>query len=121
MLGLLNTYLVSKRFEIRRLREQLISTTLQNQVIEQQSFIDPLTEIYNRHSLDQIASRFISQAMRRPLDLLHPRTCSIKNGETGSLGKPLEHNALRVLRGVHDSSCGSDFAACLRYALVRKL
>ena len=65
LLGLLNTYLVTKRFEVRRLREQLISATLENQVIEQQSFTDPLTEIYNRQALDQIASRFIAQAMRR--------------------------------------------------------
>lgn len=70
LLGLLNTYLVSKRFEVRRLREQLISTTLQSQVIEQQSFIDPLTEIYNRHALDQTAGRFISQAMRRHMPLV---------------------------------------------------
>jgi diguanylate cyclase (GGDEF)-like protein len=70
LLGLLNTYLVSKRFEVRRLREQLISTTLQNQVIEQQSFIDPLTEIYNRQSLDQTAGRFISQAIRRHMPLV---------------------------------------------------
>ncbi|MGH9514917.1 MAG: GGDEF domain-containing protein [Terriglobales bacterium] len=70
LLGLLNTYLVSKRFEVRRLREQVISTTLQNQVIEQQSFIDPLTEIYNRHSLDQTAGRFISQAIRRHVPLV---------------------------------------------------
>src|SRR3954452_13203267 len=69
LLGLLNFYLVSKRFEVRRLREQLISTTLQNQVIEQQSFIDPLTEIYNRQSLDQTAGRFISQAIRRKTPL----------------------------------------------------
>ncbi|HEX3741353.1 MAG TPA: GGDEF domain-containing protein [Terriglobales bacterium] len=69
LLGLLNTYLVSKRFEVRRLREQLISTSLQNQLIEQQSFIDPLTEIYNRQSLDQIAGRFISQAMRRNMPM----------------------------------------------------
>src|SRR2546423_3979083 len=70
LLGLLNVYLVSKRFEVRRLREQLISSTLQNQVIEQQSFIDPLTEIYNRQSLDQIAGRFISQAIRRKTPLV---------------------------------------------------
>jgi diguanylate cyclase (GGDEF)-like protein len=70
LLGLSNTYLVSKRFEVRRLREQVISTTLQNQVIEQQSFIDPLTEIYNRHSLDQTAGRFISQAIRRKMPLV---------------------------------------------------
>jgi diguanylate cyclase (GGDEF)-like protein len=62
--------LVSKRFEVRRLREQLISTTLQNQVIEQQSFMDPLTEIYNRQSLDETAGRFISQAIRRHMPLV---------------------------------------------------
>jgi hypothetical protein len=44
LLTLLNTYLVAKSFEVRRLREQLISTTLQNQVIEHQSITDPLTE-----------------------------------------------------------------------------
>jgi diguanylate cyclase (GGDEF)-like protein len=60
---------VTKRFEVRRLREQLISTTLQNQIIEQQSFTDPLTEIYNRRSLDRIAGQFISQARRRKTPL----------------------------------------------------
>jgi len=72
LIALLNTYLVSKRFEVRRLREQLISATLQNQVVEQQSMTDPLTEIYNRRSLDGIAGRFISHARRRksPLTFL---------------------------------------------------
>jgi len=72
LLGLLNTYLVTKRFEVRRLREQIISSTLQNHLTEQQSFTDPLTEIYNRRSLDQIAGQFISQARRRgtPLTFL---------------------------------------------------
>ena len=65
LVALLNTYLVTKRFEVRRLREQLISSTLQTQVVEQQSFTDPLTEIYNRRSLDQIAGRFISQPGER--------------------------------------------------------
>lgn len=70
--ALLNTYFVTKRFEVRRLREQLISTTLQNQVIEQQSFTDPLTEIYNRRALDRVAGQFTSQAKRRhtPLTFL---------------------------------------------------
>lgn len=72
LLALFNTYLVTKRFELRRLREQLISSTLQNQLIEQQSFTDPLTEIYNRRSLEGIAGQFISQARRRksPLTFL---------------------------------------------------
>jgi len=72
MIALLNTYLVTKRFEVRRLREQLISSTLQNRVTEEQSFTDPLTELYNRRALDQIAGQFISQARRRrtPLTFL---------------------------------------------------
>ena len=84
LLALLNTYLVTKRFEVRRLREQLISTTLQNQIIEQQSFTDPLTEIYNRRSLDRIAGQFISQAKRRrtPLTLLMVDADSFKQVNT---------------------------------------
>jgi diguanylate cyclase (GGDEF)-like protein len=69
LLALLNSYLISRRLEIRRLREQLISTTLQKQIIEQQSFKDPLTEIYNRRSLDEIVGRFISHARRRKTSL----------------------------------------------------
>lgn len=65
LLTLLNTYLVAKRFEVRRLREQLISSTLQKQVIEHQSMTDPLTEIYNRRSLDRLTESFISHARRR--------------------------------------------------------
>ena len=72
LIALLNTYLVSRRLEIRRLREQLISSTLQKQLIEQQSFTDPLTELYNRRSLEDITGRFISHARRlgNPLTFL---------------------------------------------------
>src|SRR5205807_9947571 len=72
LIALLNTYLVSRRLDIRRVREELISTTLQQQLIEQQSYTDPLTEIYNRRSLDDIAGRFIKHARRlnNPLTFL---------------------------------------------------
>jgi len=72
LLVLLNTYLVSKRLEIRRLREELISSTIQQELVRQQSFTDPLTEIYNRRSLEDIAGRFISHCKRlsTPLSLL---------------------------------------------------
>ena len=72
LLALLNTYLVTKRLEIRRLREKLLSSTIQQELIRQQSFTDPLTEIYNRRSLEEIAGRFISHAKRlkNPLSLL---------------------------------------------------
>lgn len=72
LLALLNTYLVTKRLEIRRLREKLLSSTIQQELIRQQSFTDPLTEIYNRRSMEEIAGRFISHARRlkNPLSLL---------------------------------------------------
>lgn len=72
LVALLNTYLVGKRLEVRQLRQEFISNTLQKQLIEQQSFIDPLTEMYNRRSLDEIVGRFTSHARRRkaPLSFL---------------------------------------------------
>ena len=72
LLTLLNTYLVTRRVELRRLREKLISTTIQNELVRLQSFTDPLTEIYNRRSLDDMATRFISHARRlsKPLTFM---------------------------------------------------
>src|ERR1700693_3601327 len=64
LLALLNTYLLTRRMEIRRLREELISRTIQQELTQQQSFTDPLTEIYNRQSLEDMAGRFISQDRR---------------------------------------------------------
>jgi len=69
LVALMNTYLIGRRMELRRARERIISETLQKEIIEQQSFTDPLTEIYNRRSLDDIAGRFISGARRRKMPL----------------------------------------------------
>ncbi|MBZ5616587.1 MAG: GGDEF domain-containing protein [Acidobacteriia bacterium] len=84
LVALLNTYLVGRRREVRRLREEIIFNTLQKQVIEQQSFTDPLTEIYNRRSLDDIVGRFISHARRRkvPLTFLMVDVDKVKNVNT---------------------------------------
>lgn len=72
LLILANTYIVSRRVEFRKLRQQTISTTMQNELIRLQSFTDPLTEIYNRRALEELASRFIGQArrVRTPLTFL---------------------------------------------------
>jgi len=64
LLILANTYFVSRRVEFRQLRQKTISTAMQNELIRLQSFTDPLTEIYNRRALEELASRFIGQAMR---------------------------------------------------------
>ena len=57
-------YIVSRRIEFRQLRQKTISTAMQNELIRLQSFTDPLTEIYNRRSLEELAGRFIGQARR---------------------------------------------------------
>src|ERR1039458_5754640 len=64
LLTLLNSYLVTRRLDLRRTRQRLISTTIQNELVRLQSFTDPLTEIYNRRSLEDMAGRFISHARR---------------------------------------------------------
>lgn len=64
-LALINVYLLARRFQVRRLREQVISRTLQGELVRLQSFIDPLTEVYNRRSLEDTAGRFISHARRQ--------------------------------------------------------
>jgi diguanylate cyclase (GGDEF)-like protein len=72
LLTLANTYFVSRRIEFRQLRQKMISTAMQNELIRLQSFTDPLTEIYNRRSLEELAGRFIGQAKRlgNPLTFL---------------------------------------------------
>lgn len=72
LLILANTYLVSRRIEFRQLRQKMISNAMQNELIRLQSFTDPLTEIYNRRSLEELAGRFIGQAKRlgNPLTFL---------------------------------------------------
>ncbi len=72
VLVIFNTYLIVKRLELRRLREQVITTTVQSELVRLQSFMDPLTEVYNRRSLDEMAGRFISHARRsgKPLAFL---------------------------------------------------
>jgi diguanylate cyclase (GGDEF)-like protein len=72
LLILLNSYVVTRRLELRRVRERLISTTIQHELVRLQSFTDPLTEIYNRRSLEEMSSRFISHATRlkKPLTFM---------------------------------------------------
>jgi diguanylate cyclase (GGDEF)-like protein len=72
LLILLNTYIISRRLELRRTREMVISTTIQSELIRLQSFTDPLTEVYNRRMLDDMFHRYVSHARRlsKPMTLL---------------------------------------------------
>jgi diguanylate cyclase (GGDEF)-like protein len=64
LLGLLNGHLATRRLDLRRARQRIISSTMQNELVRLQSFTDPLTEVYNRRSLEDMAGRFISHARR---------------------------------------------------------
>lgn len=72
LLILFNTYVIGRRLELRRTREAVISTALQSELARLQSFTDPLTEVYNRRSLDEMATRYMSRAQRlaKPLTFL---------------------------------------------------
>jgi diguanylate cyclase (GGDEF)-like protein len=63
-LVIFNSYMITKRLELRRLRERVISTSIQNELTRLQSFTDPLTEVYNRRALDDMANRYMSRAQR---------------------------------------------------------
>jgi len=65
VLILFNTYLISKRLELRRTRQLIISTTIQSELVRLQTFTDPLTEVYNRRALEDIARKFMSNAKRQ--------------------------------------------------------
>jgi diguanylate cyclase (GGDEF)-like protein len=72
LLILFNTYIISRRMELRRTRSALISTAIQSELVRLQSFTDPLTEVYNRRSLDDMANKYMSRARRlkKPLTLM---------------------------------------------------
>lgn len=72
LLILLNTYVISRRLELRRTRELVISTTIQSELIRLQSFTDPLTEVYNRRMLDDMFRCYVAHALRlkKPLTLM---------------------------------------------------
>ena len=62
LLILLNTYITTRRVVSRRVRGKLVATTIQSELVRLQSFTDPLTEVYNRRSLEDLASTFISRS-----------------------------------------------------------
>jgi diguanylate cyclase (GGDEF)-like protein len=72
LLILFNTYMITRRLELRRTREAVISTSIQNELLRLQSFTDPLTEVYNRRALNEMASRFMARARRldKPLTFM---------------------------------------------------
>ncbi len=72
MLVIFNTYMINRRVELRRVREKIISTSIQSELTRLQSFTDPLTEVYNRRSLDDMATRYTSRAQRlgKPLTFM---------------------------------------------------
>jgi GGDEF domain-containing protein len=72
LLLICNLYIISRKLELRSTRQELVSVTIPNELTRLQSFMDPLTEVYNRRSLDEMAGKYISFARRHhsPLSFL---------------------------------------------------
>ena len=72
LLVLFNTYMISMRVKLRRARGEVISTAIQSELLRLQSFSDPLTEVYNRRSLDDMLTKYSSRAerLKKPLTFL---------------------------------------------------
>jgi diguanylate cyclase (GGDEF)-like protein len=72
LLVLFNTYMISVRLKLRRSSREVISTTIQSELLRLQSFSDPLTEVYNRRSLDDMLKKYTSRAdrLKKPLSFL---------------------------------------------------
>lgn len=84
MLILFNTYSITRRAQLRDMREQVISTTIQGELIRLQSFNDPLTEVYNRRTLEEIIRRYASHAKcpKVPLTVMMVDVDRFKEGNT---------------------------------------
>lgn len=89
LLILFNSYMFSSRVKLRRTRGEVISTAIQSELLRLQSFSDPLTEVYNRRSLDDMIKKYTSRAERlhKPLSFLmldvdHFRNINSRYGHT---------------------------------------
>jgi diguanylate cyclase (GGDEF)-like protein len=69
---LFNCYVISNRLKLRRMRRDVITTAIHSELLRLQSFSDPLTEVYNRRSLDDMLMKYTSRAERlnKPLSFL---------------------------------------------------
>ena len=72
LLVLFNTHMISMRLKLRRARTEVVSTAIQSELLRLQSFSDPLTEVYNRRSLDDMLRKYTSRAdrLKHPLSFL---------------------------------------------------
>jgi len=72
LLAVFNTYMITSRLKLRRMRGRIISTAVQNELLRLQSFIDPLTEVYNRRALDDMLKKYTRRAerLRKPVTIL---------------------------------------------------
>ena len=72
LLALFNTYMITSRMKLRRMRGQIITTAIHSELLRLQSFSDPLTEVYNRRTLDDMLKKYTRRAERleKPLSFL---------------------------------------------------
>ena len=72
LLALFNTYMISSRLKLRRMRGEIISTAIHSELLRMQSLSDPLTEVYSRRMLDDMFRQYTRRAdrLKKPLSFL---------------------------------------------------
>ncbi len=64
MIVLFNIYGLDRKRNLQRTRDELVRQLVRNQTAEMLSFFDPLTDILNRRSMDEIIAREVNRAAR---------------------------------------------------------
>ena len=72
LLVVFNTFVITGRLKLRRMRGQVISTAIQSELLRLQSFMDPLTEVYNRRALEDMLKKYTRRAerLKKPVTFL---------------------------------------------------
>lgn len=69
MIVLFNIYELDRKRSLRRTRDELVRQLVRSQTAEMLSFFDPVTDILNRRSMDEIIAREVSRANRQETPL----------------------------------------------------
>jgi len=66
---LFNVYILEQRRSLRRTRGELLRQLIHTETLEELAMVDPLTETYNRRSMDDFISKEVSRADRLGTEL----------------------------------------------------
>ena len=69
LIVLFNVYILEQRRNLRRTRRELLRQLIHTETLEELAMVDPLTETYNRRSMDNFLTKEVSRADRLGTDV----------------------------------------------------